>query len=109
MCRAMVPGSVKGKDMAIWNVIEIGRMTPEHKLRNFCRQLEQQYVEWHRSTTFQGYCISHRCCGVQFVTRRNRHIEVISGNGEGLGTVPISPGMACKLYVLAGRGTLTED
>jgi hypothetical protein len=39
---------------AIWNIHEIAKMSDEQRVRNACRQIEQECVEWRRALGFRG-------------------------------------------------------
>lgn len=59
--------------MAIWNIDEIDRLSAEGKLRNLCRQLEQEAREWNRSFTYKGHKTSR---GAQYIG--NSRIKLIT-------------------------------
>ncbi len=107
---------------AEWNVNTIAEMDEEQNLRNKCRQLEQQYVDWHRDATVNGCRIAHEWPAigelgrgsvagwrVKFVTTHRRAIEVIARNGNLIATFKMVPGMARNLYVLAGELAIGES
>lgn len=100
---------------AIWNVQETANMSREQNLRNLCRQLEQEYIDWHRSMTYKGYRIKRvwpaigeldNLLGkkdvVHFITTKKRSIQVCDITGTSYGEVRALPGMAEELYILAG-------
>jgi hypothetical protein len=101
---------------AIWNVTEIAAMNAETNLRNKCRQLEQEYVEWKRPATYRGFLLSHewpaigelgrlRAPGVVvcFVTTKKRTVQVQLPDGTVVADCKIKPGLANELYLEAGR------
>jgi hypothetical protein len=107
---------------AEWNVIEISKMNDEQTLRNTCRQLEQQYVDWRRPATYKGSRVSMEFpyigeCGrytsegliCRFVTTYRRSIEVQAPDGKVLGEFKMQPGLAKQLYVCAGQLLDTAD
>lgn len=107
---------------AVWDVIETAAMSREANLRNVCRQLEQQYVDWARSATHGRHCLAHEWPAigelgrgsvagvvVRFVTTRRRSIVVRDSQGTVHGEVKMLPGMAEQLYVLAGGIEDSQD
>ena len=40
--------------MAVWNIHDIAAMDDETRVRNACRQIEQECIEWNRSLGFGG-------------------------------------------------------
>ena len=101
---------------AEWNVNRIAEMNEEHNLRNLCRQIECQYVDWNRDATHGGYLLTvewpqigelgrYAVKGVQveFVTTRKRSIQVRTPEGEVVGEFGMFPGLAEELYLCAGK------
>ena len=106
---------------AEWDGNKISTMSEEHNLRNLCRQLEQQYVDWNRDATYDGFriCMEWPAIGelgrylvdgvrVRFVTTHKRTIEVQLPNGMPVEEFSMVPGLAEALYVCAG-GVITHE
>lgn len=100
---------------AEWNAQKIADMSEEANLRNRCRQIEQEYVDWSRNATYKGFCISREWPAigelgrytvtgvkVRFMTTKKRTIQVQDNSGKTVCEVPMVKGMAETLYLTAG-------
>lgn len=106
---------------AEWNVNRIAEMSKEQNLRNICRQIETQYVDWNRDATVGGFilCIEWPQLGelnrylvqdvrIRFVTTHKRTIQVQKPDRTVVGEFPMNPGLAAELYICAGQ-SMDED
>jgi hypothetical protein len=109
--------------IAEWNINETAAMTEEQNLRNLCRQMEQEYIDWSRSLTYKGFGMVREWPAmgemgrgtvegvrVRFLKTRNRTIEVQTPipNPQTIAIVPVRVGMARVLYAAAGAILDTE-
>lgn len=101
---------------AEWNVYRIAEMSEEQNLRNLCRQIEQQYVDWNRDATIGGFriCIEWPQFGecnrytvpdvqVRFVTTHKRTVQVQTPDRKLVEELGMFPGLAECLYICAGQ------
>jgi hypothetical protein len=101
---------------AEWNVNKQSEMSEETNLRNTCRQLEQEYVDWGRKATHGGFRLVREWPAigelgrytvngvrVRFVTTRKRSIQVQTPEGKTVAECAMKPGLARDLYPIAGE------
>jgi hypothetical protein len=90
--------------MAVWNIHEIAAMPDEKRVRNACRQIEQEVVEWGRSLGFQGREVSYgeQYSGSKCVTLhcKRRTVQVCIDGVPFAGPIRIVAGAAVTLYVV---------
>lgn len=69
-----------------FNTTEISAMSDERKLRNFCRQLEWEAVEWHRSFSYRGNPVSR---GATWWSDKNSSLTLRCWGGKNRQTVQL--------------------